>query len=178
VSLESAPLGSLLLQIVGSGPDSWPEIPRRAKRSNLRQLAVSPNYRAEPKEELFRWLRLERPTEESGAPFPPGYCHFPKYGEEYFKELTAEQLVTRVVNGYRRPEWQKTRDRNEALDARCYVRAAAAVFGMDRCNDVAWSRLEEMLANLPRPGVVARPVGQPQRLVSRSNFMDSGTRNW
>ena len=54
------------------------------------------------KEELYRWLRLDRPTEESGEPYPPGYCHFPKYGEEYFKQLTAEQLVTRVVKGYRR----------------------------------------------------------------------------
>ncbi len=40
------------------------------------------------KEELYRWLRLERPTDESGEPYPPGYCHFPQYGEEYFKQLT------------------------------------------------------------------------------------------
>ena len=56
------------------------------------------------KEELYRWLHLDRPTEESGDPYPPGYCHFPKYGEEYFKQLTAEQLVTRTVKGYRRPD--------------------------------------------------------------------------
>jgi phage terminase large subunit GpA-like protein len=31
------------------------------------------------KEELYRWLRLDRPTEESGSPYPSGYCHFPKY---------------------------------------------------------------------------------------------------
>ena len=61
------------------------------------------------KEELYRWLRLDRPTEESGAAFPPGYCHFPKYGEEYFKQLTAEQSVTRVVKGYRKPGWGKRR---------------------------------------------------------------------
>jgi len=52
------------------------------------------------KEELYRWLRLDRPTEESGEPYPPGYWHFPKYSEEYFKQITAEQLVTRVVKGY------------------------------------------------------------------------------
>ena len=34
------------------------------------------------KEELYRWLHLDRPTEESGSPYPAGYCHFPKYGEE------------------------------------------------------------------------------------------------
>src|SRR5688572_26699813 len=36
------------------------------------------------------------------ARHPPGYCHFPKYSEEYFKQLTAEQLVTRFVRGYRK----------------------------------------------------------------------------
>ena len=99
------------------------------------------------KEELYRWLRLERPTEESGEAFPPGYCHFPRYGEEYFKQLTAEQLVTRVVKGYKRPEWQKTRDRNEALDCRVYARAAAAVYGMDRFQEAAWRSLEQALAH-------------------------------
>jgi phage terminase large subunit GpA-like protein len=69
------------------------------------------------KSELFGWLRLERPTDESGDPFPAGYCHFPKYHDEYFKQLTAEQLMSRTVRGYRRTEWQKTRERNEALIA-------------------------------------------------------------
>jgi hypothetical protein len=38
-----------------------------------------------------------------------GLLPSPRYGEEYFKQLTAAQLVTRIVKGYRRPEWQKTR---------------------------------------------------------------------
>jgi phage terminase large subunit GpA-like protein len=59
------------------------------------------------KEELHRWLWLDRPTEESGQPCPPGYCHFPKYSEEYFKQITAEQLVTKVVKGYRRTECRR-----------------------------------------------------------------------
>ena len=29
------------------------------------------------KEELYRWLQLDRPTNESGSPYPAGYCHFP-----------------------------------------------------------------------------------------------------
>jgi hypothetical protein len=40
------------------------------------------------KEELYRWLRLERPTDEdveAGVAFPAGYCHFPRYSDEYFK---------------------------------------------------------------------------------------------
>jgi phage terminase large subunit GpA-like protein len=44
-------------------------------------------------------IGLDQPEDESGEPYPPGYCQFPKYSEEYFKQLTAEQLVTRIVYG-------------------------------------------------------------------------------
>jgi phage terminase large subunit GpA-like protein len=93
------------------------------------------------KEELYRWLRLERPTDEDleqGVPFPPGYCHLPRYSEEYFKQITAEQLVAKLVKGYRKLEWQKMRERNEALDCRVYARAAAARVGLDRFQDKHW----------------------------------------
>jgi phage terminase large subunit GpA-like protein len=121
------------------------------------------------KEELYRWLRLDRPTEESGSPYPPGYCHFPKYSEEYFKQLTAVQLVTRIVKGCRRGEWQKTRDRNESLDCRIYARAAAAVYGMDRFTDVHWQTLSQ-------PARPVQPQGPPQRKI-RGYFLDASDRN-
>jgi hypothetical protein len=38
---------------------------------------------------------------DEGASYPPGACHFPQYGEEYFKQLNAERLVTRIVKGSR-----------------------------------------------------------------------------
>ncbi|MFL6351962.1 MAG: terminase gpA endonuclease subunit [Bryobacteraceae bacterium] len=38
----------------------------------------------------------------------------------------GEQLITRIVKGYRKSEWQKARERNQALDARVYARAAAS----------------------------------------------------
>ena len=124
------------------------------------------------KEELYRWLRLDRPTEESGEPYSPGYCHFPKYGEEYFQQLTAEQLVTRIVKGYRRPEWQKTRDRNEAVDASTYARAAAAVYGMNRFNDAAWATLEGRMAELAKQSGQLRPraTAQPPQRATRGRF--------
>jgi phage terminase large subunit GpA-like protein len=135
------------------------------------------------KEELYRWLRLDRPTEESGEPYPPGYCHFPQYGEEYFKQITAEQLVTRVVKGYRRTEWQKTRDRNEAIDARSYARAAAAVCGMDRFHEATWNaldeRLQEMSKKVGQPQQAAPPAGPPQRTIRGRFFTnDPPPRRW
>ena len=65
--------------------------------------------------ELFNHLRLPAPLD--GEPFPPGYVHLPKVDAEFLKQLCAEQLVTRRDRrGYARREWQKTRERNEALD--------------------------------------------------------------
>jgi phage terminase large subunit GpA-like protein len=39
------------------------------------------------KGELYRWLKLEGPTDEAldaGSSYPPGACHFPQYGESIF----------------------------------------------------------------------------------------------
>ncbi len=113
------------------------------------------------KEELYRWLRLDRPTDEDlakGIPFPPGYCHLPRYSEEYFKQITAEQLVTKIVKGYRRHEWQKMRERNEALDCRVYARAAAGRVGIDRFQEKHWTDLERRVGAPP-----VQEVKQPQQ---------------
>lgn len=94
------------------------------------------------KSELYQFLRLTQNEDES---FPAGYCHFPKYDSEYFKQLTAEQLVTKVVRGYQKREWQKTRERNEALDCRVYARAASISFGIEQFSEAKWRNLEKAL---------------------------------
>jgi len=116
------------------------------------------------KEELYRWLRLDGLTDEEieeGAVFPPGFCHFPRYSEEYFKQITAEQLVTKLVKGYKRMEWQKMRERNEALDCRVYARAAAARVGIDRFQDRNWAEWERKVS--PRAIEPRQPL--PQRVI-------------
>ena len=85
------------------------------------------------KGELYGWLRQNKA--EDGQPDPYGYCHFPQYGPDFFKMLTGEQLVSKIIKGYKRTEWQKIRDRNEALDCRVYARAAASVVGLDRLSN-------------------------------------------
>ncbi|AGC43264.1 phage terminase, large subunit [Myxococcus stipitatus DSM 14675] len=84
------------------------------------------------KEELYGWLGLSSPV--NGAPFSSGFCHFPEYGEDYFKQLTAEQLVTSTdKKGREVRAWQKLPGReNHWLDARIYARAAAMRLGLDR----------------------------------------------
>ena len=59
----------------------------------------------------------------------------------------------------RRLEWQKLRERNEALDTRVYARAAAWIAGADRWSEARWADLEAQLgagdemmrSRLPRP---------------------------
>ena len=86
------------------------------------------------KAETYRFLRQDRPTREeqaAGALCPPGTIHLPDWADgEWLKQLTAEQLVTvRTKRGFARLEWQKLRERNEALDCRVYARAAAWIVG-------------------------------------------------
>lgn len=59
----------------------------------------------------------------------PGYCHFPADREpEYYKQLTAEKLITRYIKGQPVREWHKPdRARNEALDCRVYALAALKI---------------------------------------------------
>ena len=102
------------------------------------------------KAETYRFLRLERPTEEEraeGATYPPGTVHLPHWiEEEWLKQFVAEQLVTvRTRRGFSRLEWQKLRERNEALDCRVYARAGAWIAGADRFPERHWKRLEGVL---------------------------------
>ena len=138
------------------------------------------------KSELYGWLKLERPTEESGEPIPPGYCHFPQMPEEFFKQLTAEQLVTKIVKGFRRPEWILKRERNEALDTRIYARAAAAQVGIDRFRDEHWRRLEDQIGSAPKPAVPGQPQPAPNSMAPpvpppqtrRNEWLGERTRHW
>jgi phage terminase large subunit GpA-like protein len=74
----------------------------------------------------------------------PGTIHLPDWADtEWLKQLVAEQLVTvRNKRGYAHQEWQKMRERNEALDCRVYARAAAWILGADRWDEATWRRLE------------------------------------
>lgn len=123
------------------------------------------------KAETYRFLRLARPTEEEmaeGAAFPPGSVHLPHWVEnEWLKQVVAEQLVTvRTKRGFARLEWQKLRERNEALDCRVYARAAAWIAGADRWPDEKWRDLEDQLGAPPTDsdpaGQINRPGQAPQ----------------
>ena len=133
------------------------------------------------KAETYRFLRLDPPEVTStadGERFPPGFLHLPGWVDaEWLKQLTAEQLVTvKNKRGFAKLEWQKLRERNEALDCRVYARAAAWILGADRWSDARW---EELAAQFPDSDGVqtpkattARPIrSAPVRRVARSSYM-------
>jgi len=67
------------------------------------------------------------------------------------QQLCAESLITRHDrNGFAHREWQKMRERNEALDCYVYARAAASSVGLDRFEERHWRELEKQLG-LARP---------------------------
>lgn len=134
------------------------------------------------KSELYGLLSRERP--KADEPLPPGWVHFPADApEEFFRQLTAERLVPRVVKGFRRYEWQKdSSQRNEALDCYDYARAGAFIEGFDRAADEDWDYLEGRVAGgmaVSRPAPQAPPQQAqrtsppPARRVQRSDFMRS-----
>jgi phage terminase large subunit GpA-like protein len=79
------------------------------------------------KDELHSRLNVEKQG--------PGYCHFPMlenglpavgYDQGFFDEIVSEQRILKYnQKGFANYEWHKNRtDANEALDLRCYNRAA------------------------------------------------------
>ncbi len=132
-----------------------------------------------------------RPTDEeiAAGKLPAGYIHLPRgIDAEWMKQLVGEQLVTvKTKRGFQRLEWQKLRERNEALDCRVYARAAAWLAGADRWTEAMWRDLElqvgmpeaaepdqPVAANEPNEniaGVVRRAPQHRGRRVFRSSYL-------
>jgi phage terminase large subunit GpA-like protein len=173
--------------IAVKGQDAMRQAIRVAGRTEVRkngtkldELKVWPVGSSYLKGELYGWLKLERPTEESGDPFPPGFVHLPSHaaGEEYCRQIAAEQLMTRAdKRGFRKMQWVKTRERNEALDCRVYARAATAAMGMDAWSSGRWDRMADGLGAPPdpMPADVAAVMPAPPAAAPTPKFRES---NW
>jgi phage terminase large subunit GpA-like protein len=187
IAVKGFPSGSAIVGAPSKVDVAWDG--KRLKRGYL----MWPVVGSIAKSELYGWLRLGLPTGEamaSGAPTPPGYCHFPEYGEEYFKQLTAEHLIrSRSRNGRVRMEWQPIPGReNHVLDCRVYARAAAAVVGLDRFKESDWRKLERHIGiyrrELPpgteveRPGPVPPPMGASPAQPKKPNWIPRRPGSW
>ena len=96
----------------------------RPSRNNIAKVTLFPIGVDTAKELIYSRLRIK----EYGA----GYCHFPKkYSEEYFRQLTAEKVITKYRKGFKKREWVLMRPRNEALDCRVYALSAFTLLNAD-----------------------------------------------
>ena len=92
---------------------------RRKKGAHVEPLGVD-----QGKALVYSRLKLTQP----GA----GYIHFPRdpaFDDEYFAQLAAEKLVTKLRGTRPIQEWVQTRPRNEALDCLVYALAALRLSG-------------------------------------------------
>jgi phage terminase large subunit GpA-like protein len=110
----------------GAGKPIWP---KRASKNNKARVNLFMVGVDAAKDMVLSRLKVR----EAG----PGYCHFPKGREqEYFRQFTAERVVTKHVKGF--PSRIYVKDpgaRNEALDLRVYAYAALMAL------NVNWGRV-------------------------------------
>jgi phage terminase large subunit GpA-like protein len=107
------------------------------------------------KEDIFTSFR--------GTQARPSYCHFSaSLPPEFFRQLTAEKLVTKKKDFETTMEWVKTTERNEALDCAVYARAAVVVlrpnFNKIKRNLDRMVSQQEAQRTAPPPQV---PLGTP-----------------
>ncbi|MCG3577653.1 terminase gpA endonuclease subunit, partial [Ralstonia solanacearum] len=130
--------------------------------------------------ELYNNLRKAADVAEDGETiaFPSGFVHLPKIDAEFLQQLCAEQLITRRDrNGFPIREWQKMRERNEALDCYVYARAAASSAGLDRFEERHWRELERQLGLAPPPDVPPTTESlSPTDATARGGIAVSGPR--
>jgi phage terminase large subunit GpA-like protein len=111
------------------------------------------------KDSLFARLKLE----DVG----PRYMHFPSgcgYDEEYFKQLTAEEIRTRMRHGFAQRYYRKIRERNEALDCRVYAMAALEILNPN---------FEKLIENLTKTEVEEAPK-QPKTMKEAPPVVKKG----
>lgn len=99
---------------------------RRLRRRRKKDQPVEPIGVDQAKTLIYSRLKLIEPG--------PGYVHFPNepaFDDEYFAQLSAEKLITKVQGNRAYAEWVQTRARNEALDCLVYALAAARLSGID-----------------------------------------------
>lgn len=142
-SYTSAFIGVGAMDVMASG--------KRLKRG-LKTVRVGVSF---CKSELLGALALTRPPE--GQPFPPGFVHLPDdVGEDEVKQITSEELTTKIERGRTKRVWTVIEGRrNEGLDCANYARGLAAMRGWDRWRERHWRELEAVL------GVEHAPISAP-----------------
>ena len=142
--------------IKGVGGEGRP-ISGKPSRNNSVKCRLFPIGVDTAKDLIFARLRIK----EEGA----GYIHFSEVlNDEYFRQLTAEKIVTKFVRGFKKRVFQKIRARNEALDCMVYSWAAYSIINLN-VNSIA-ARIQ---AKSEDPEVVE--VVEPESIVVKRRPM-------
>lgn len=124
--------------------------PSRKKGPNTRPVDLYTVGTDAAKSLIYSRLKITEPG--------PGYCHYNHgYDEEYFHQLTAEEIRTKYRKGFAYREWVKTRPRNEALDVRVYALTAATIL------NPVWDVLKR---SKPKPHTEEEVENQPNKVAN------------
>lgn len=99
----------------------------RPMKNTIKDARVLPLGVDTIKEVVAARLRIHDPDKA-------GYCMFPAtddYDDDYFRGLTAEELMTTYTRGFPVLRWKKIRPRNEPFDLRVYNTAALEMLQVD-----------------------------------------------
>jgi phage terminase large subunit GpA-like protein len=132
---------------------------KKIKRG-LKTLKIGVSY---CKQEIVGQLALNKP--EGDAPYPPGFVHLPAdVTEDHVKQLTSESLVTKMVKGRTKREWQIIEGRrNEVLDCANYARGLAGRRRWDQWREPVFQELEALL--VPPPTEPKPPTPRPLNIA-------------
>jgi phage terminase large subunit GpA-like protein len=137
----------------------------RPAKSGVKQVTLYQIGTVTAKCEIYSRMRLAEP----GA----GFMHYPLnpkrgYDNEYFRQLTAEKQMRRWHAGRETIKFVKPSGRrNEAIDIRCYNRAALHL--LDPNFDKLTAKIQSATAQLELP-VAAAPGGQPEVRNQKSDI--------
>lgn len=149
--------------IKGVGGEGKP-ISSRPSKNNVAKCPLFSVGVDTAKDLVFARLRVNEPGD--------GYIHFSEeLDDEYFRQLTAEKVVTRYQKGFKRRMYEKIRPRNEALDCLVYAYAAYAIIGLN-VNALA-DRLDEKGDEIEPEETKQKPKQRPFVPRTGNNFVNS-----
>ncbi len=156
--------GRRVFAIKGVGGEGKPMV-GRPSRNNVGKCPLFPVGVHTVKDMLFGRLKITEPG--------PAYVHFSDaLSDEYFKQLTAEKIVTRYHKGFQRREFIKTRPRNEALDCFVYAIAAYAIIGINV------NALADRLEAAPEAETVKQAAPERKSFVPRPQRPGGFVNSW
>ena len=157
--------GRRVFAIKGVGGEGKPAAGRPSK-ANVAKCPLFPIGVDTVKSLLFARMRIDEP----GA----GYIHFSdRLDEEYFRQLTAEKVVTRFHKGFKKRVFEKIRARNEALDCMVYSYAAYAILGINVNSMADKIASEEPIKSFKEDNNDRKPQSRPFVPPTGRNFVNS-----